>query len=69
VLNRFFLFKILFFYRDRISDHPPRQTANNDAVVRALEVVKEKHAPTPRKLPKEVGINASTTNFCLKVPA
>ena len=44
----------------------PRQNANDDTVFCMLEAMQEHPAVTQRKLPKELGINPSTTNFFLK---
>lgn len=43
-----------------------RQTANDDTLFWTLKVLQEKPGVTQRTLAKEVGINVSTINFCLK---
>jgi EPS-associated MarR family transcriptional regulator len=43
-----------------------RQTANEDALFWTLKVLQESPGVTQRTLAKEVGINVSTINFCLK---
>jgi EPS-associated MarR family transcriptional regulator len=43
-----------------------RQTANDDTLFWTLKVLQENPGVTQRTLAKEVGINVSTINFCLK---
>ena len=43
-----------------------RQTANDDTLFWTLKVLEENPGVTQRTLAKEVGINVSTINFCLK---
>lgn len=43
-----------------------RQTANDDTLFWTLKVLHENPGVTQRTLAKEVGINVSTINFCLK---
>jgi EPS-associated MarR family transcriptional regulator len=43
-----------------------RQTANDDTLFWTLKVLQEKPGVTQRTLAKEVGINVSSINFCLK---
>ncbi|MDD5029018.1 MAG: MarR family EPS-associated transcriptional regulator [Rhodoferax sp.] len=43
-----------------------RQTANDDTLFWTLKVLQENPKATQRTLAKEVGINVSTINFCLK---
>jgi EPS-associated MarR family transcriptional regulator len=43
-----------------------RQTANDDTLFWTLKVLQEHPGVTQRTLAKEVGINVSTINFCLK---
>jgi len=43
-----------------------RQTANEDTLFWTLKVLQESPAVSQRTLAKEVGINVSTINFCLK---
>ena len=43
-----------------------RQTANDDALFWTLKVLQENPGVSQRSLAKEVGINVSTINFCLK---
>ena len=43
-----------------------RQTANDDTLFWTLKVLQENPGVSQRTLAKEVGINVSTINFCLK---
>lgn len=43
-----------------------RQTANDDTLFWTLKVLQENPGVTQRTLAKEVGINVSSINFCLK---
>ena len=43
-----------------------RQTANEDTLFWTLKVLQENPSVTQRTLAKEVGINVSSINFCLK---
>lgn len=43
-----------------------RQTANDDTLFWMLKVLQENPGVTQRTLAKEVGINLSSINFCLK---
>jgi EPS-associated MarR family transcriptional regulator len=43
-----------------------RQTANDDTLFWTLKLIQENPGVTQRTLAKEVGINVSTINFCLK---
>jgi EPS-associated MarR family transcriptional regulator len=43
-----------------------RQTATDDTLFWTLKVLQENPGVTQRTLAKEVGINVSTINFCLK---
>jgi EPS-associated MarR family transcriptional regulator len=43
-----------------------RQTANDDTLFWTLKVLQDNPGVTQRTLAKEVGINVSTINFCLK---
>ncbi len=43
-----------------------RQTANDETLFWTLKVLQEDPGVTQRTLAKEVGINVSTINFCLK---
>lgn len=43
-----------------------RQTANDDTLFWTLKALQENPGVTQRTLAKEVGINVSTINFCLK---
>lgn len=43
-----------------------RQTANDDTLFWTLKLLQENPGVTQRTLAKEVGINVSTINFCLK---
>ena len=43
-----------------------RQTSNDDTLFWTLKVLQENPGVTQRTLAKEVGINVSTINFCLK---
>jgi hypothetical protein len=43
-----------------------RQTANDDTLFWTLKVLQENPSVSQRTLAKEVGINVSTINFCLK---
>lgn len=43
-----------------------RQTANDDILFWTLKVLQENPGVSQRTLAKEVGINVSTINFCLK---
>ncbi len=43
-----------------------RQTANDDPLFWTLKVLQENPGVTQRTLAKEVGINVSSINFCLK---
>lgn len=43
-----------------------RQAANDDTLFWTLKVLQENPGVTQRVLAKEVGINVSTINFCLK---
>ena len=43
-----------------------RQTSNDDTLFWTLKVLQENPGVTQRALAKEVGINVSTINFCLK---
>ena len=43
-----------------------RQTANDDTLFWTLKLLQEKPGVTQRTLAKEVGINVSSINFCLK---
>ena len=43
-----------------------RQTANEDTLFWTLKVLQENPGVSQRTLAKEVGINVSTINFCLK---
>ena len=43
-----------------------RQTANDDTMFWTLKVLQENPGVSQRTLAKEVGINVSTINFCLK---
>lgn len=46
-----------------------RQTANDDTLFWTLKVLQESPGLSQRTLAKEVGINVSTINFCLKALA
>lgn len=43
-----------------------RQTANDDTLFWTLKLLQDKPGMTQRSLAKEVGINVSSINFCLK---
>ena len=43
-----------------------RQTSNDDTLFWTLKVLQENPSVSQRTLAKEVGINVSTINFCLK---
>lgn len=43
-----------------------RQTANDDTLFWTLKVLQDNPGATQRTIAKEVGINVSTINFCLK---
>jgi len=43
-----------------------RQTANDDTLFWTLKLIQENPGVTQRTLAKEVGINVSSINFCLK---
>ena len=43
-----------------------RQTANDDTLFWTLKLLQENPGVTQRTLAKEVGINVSTINFCIK---
>jgi EPS-associated MarR family transcriptional regulator len=43
-----------------------RQTSNDDTLFWTLKVLQENPGVTQRTIAKEVGINVSTINFCLK---
>ena len=43
-----------------------RQTANDETLFWTLKLLQEKPGVTQRNLAKEVGINVSSINFCLK---
>jgi len=43
-----------------------RQTANDDTLLWTLKVLQETPSVSQRTLAKDVGINVSTINFCLK---
>jgi EPS-associated MarR family transcriptional regulator len=46
-----------------------RQTANDDTLFWTLKLLQENPGITQRSLAKEVGINVSSINFCLKALA
>ena len=46
-----------------------RQTANDDTLFWTLKLLQENPGVTQRALAKEVGINVSSINFCLKALA
>ena len=46
-----------------------RQTANDDTLFWTLKLLQEQPGLSQRKLAKEVGINVSSINFCLKALA
>lgn len=46
-----------------------RQSANDDTLFWTLKVLQDNPGVTQRTLAKEVGINVSTINFCLKALA
>jgi len=46
-----------------------RQTANDDTLFWTLKVLRENPGVSQRTLAKEVGINVSSINFCLKALA
>jgi EPS-associated MarR family transcriptional regulator len=46
-----------------------RQTANDDTIFWTLKLLQENPGVTQRALAKEVGINVSSINFCLKALA
>ena len=46
-----------------------RQTANDDTLFWTLKLLQENPGVTQRTLAKEVGINVSSINFCLKALA
>jgi EPS-associated MarR family transcriptional regulator len=46
-----------------------RQTANDDTVFWTLKLLQENPSMSQRNLAKEVGINVSSINFCLKALA